>query len=211
MDGKYDSEVVSDVDMCMEDEVDSLDGVDLDGDVDMERDGDDAEKEDEAKEDEEEVEEEDEDEEEDQDEDDGTEPRTLGQREMVNTSADDVDTMIDNQPIVLPEQGQEMRDHTPRSQPPAPGPQPQTPEPHPQPQPPETHPLRGLEHLGLVTPQNPRPVVPTLRASEAAGNTSDVDVDVDMDQQRLIGLAGDHSLPDVPLPDARPHCLVREE
>ena len=59
------------------------------------------------------MEEEDEDEEEDQDEDDGKEPQTIGQGEMVNTSADDVDTIIDDQPIVLPEQGQEMREHTP--------------------------------------------------------------------------------------------------
>jgi len=36
---------------------------------------------------------------------------------MVNTSADDVDTMVDDEPIVLPEQGQETREHTPRPQP----------------------------------------------------------------------------------------------
>jgi len=29
-------------------------------------------------------------------------------REMVNTSADDVATMVDDRPIVLPERGQEM-------------------------------------------------------------------------------------------------------
>jgi hypothetical protein len=102
------------------------------------------------------VEEEDEDEEEDQDEDDGKEPRTLGQGEMVNTSADDVDTMVDDQPIVLPEQGQEMRKSSPRLQPPAPAPRPQTPEPRPRPQTPETHPVSGLEHLGLVRLQTPR-------------------------------------------------------
>ena len=39
--GEYDSEQDSDVDMCMEDDVDAPDGVDLDDDVDMERDGDD--------------------------------------------------------------------------------------------------------------------------------------------------------------------------
>jgi len=45
---------------------------------------------------EDEEEEEDEDEEEDKDEDDGKEPRTIGQGEMVNTSADGVDNMVDN-------------------------------------------------------------------------------------------------------------------
>jgi len=48
-----------------------------------------------------------------------------------------------------------------------------------------------------VTPQQPRPGVPTLRLAEAAGNTSDVDVD----QQLLGKSAGGHSLPDVTLPD----------
>jgi hypothetical protein len=204
-DGEYDSELDPDVDMRMEDDVDAPDGVDLDGDVDMERDGDDEEEEDEKKEDEEE-------EEVDEDEDDGKEPRTIGQGEMVNTSADDVDTMVDDQPIVLPEQCQEMREHTPRPQPPAPAPRPQTPDPGPRPRTPETHPLSGLEHLGLVTPQKPRPAVPTQREAEAAGNTSDVDVD----QQLLIESAGGDSLPDVPLPDvplpeARPDGSVGEE
>jgi len=204
-DGEYDSELDPDVDMRMEDDVDAPDGVDLDGDVDMERDGDDEEEEDEKKEDEEE-------EEVDEDEDDGKEPRTIGQGEMVNTSADDVDTMVDDQPIVLPEQCQEMREHTPRPQPPAPAPRPQTPDPRPRPRTPETHPLSGLEHLGLVTPQKPRPAVPTQREAEAAGNTSDVDVD----QQLLIESAGGDSLPDVPLPDvplpeARPDGSVGEE
>jgi hypothetical protein len=68
--------------------------------------------------------------EEEEDEDDGKEPRTFGQGEMVNTSADDVDTMVDDRPILLPEQGQEMR--KPRPQPAAPGQRAQTPEPHPQ-------------------------------------------------------------------------------
>jgi len=206
-DGEYDSEPDPDVDMRMEDDVDALDSVDLDGDVDMERDGDDDEEKDEEKEDEEVVVEEDEDEEEDQDEDDGKEPRTLGKGEMVNTSADNVDTMVDDRPIVLPEQGQEMREYTPRPQPP---------EPRPRPRIPETHPLRGLEHLGLVTPQKPRPAVPTLREAEVAGNTSDVDVDVDVDQQLQIESAGGDSLPDVPLPnvplpEARPDGSVGEE
>jgi hypothetical protein len=90
------------------------------------------------------VEEEDEDEEEDKDENDGKEPRTIGQGEMVNTSPDDADTMVDDELTVLPEQGQEMREHTPRPQPPAPAPWPHTPEPSPQPRTPETHTLSGL-------------------------------------------------------------------
>jgi len=49
---------------------------------------------------------------------------------MVNTSGDDADTLVDDEPTVLPEhgqemeQGQEMREHTPRPQPPAPAPRP---------------------------------------------------------------------------------------
>jgi len=201
-DGEYDSERDPHVHMPMEDDVDAPDGVDLDGDLDMERDGDNdeeeaEEEEDEEKEDEEVVEEENEDEEEDKDEDDGKEPRTIGQGEMVNTSADDADTMVDNEQTVLPEQGQEMRGHNPRLQPPVPAPRPQTPEPSPRPWIPETHTLRGLEFLGLVTPQKPCPGAPTLREAEAARNTSDVDVD----QQLHCKSAGGDSLPDVSLPD----------
>jgi hypothetical protein len=48
-----------------------------------------------------------------------------------------------------------------------------------------------------VTPQKPRPAVPTLREAEAAGNTWDVDVN----QQLRIESAGGDSLSDVPLPD----------
>ena len=199
-DGEYDWEHDSDADMRMEDDVDAPDSVDLDGNVDMERDGDDeeeedGEEEDEAKEDEEE------------DEDDGNEPRTIGQGVMVNTSADDVDTMVDDQPIVLPEQGKEIPEHTPRPQPLAPAPRPQTLESRPQPPTPETHPLSGLEHLGLVTLQKPRPAVPTLRQAEAARNTSDVDGN----QQLLIESAGGNCLPDVPLPKARLDGSVGEE
>jgi hypothetical protein len=210
-DGKYDSELDPDVDMRMEDDVDARDGVELDGDVDMERDSDDEEEEDEKKEDEEE-EEVDEDEEEDKDEDDGKEPRIISQGEMVNTSGDDVDTMVDDPQIVLPAQCQEILEHTPRPQPPVPAPWPQTPDPRPRPRTPETHPLSGLEHLGHMTPQKPRPAVPTQREPEAAGNTSDVDVD----QQLLIESAGGDSLPDVPLSnvplaEARPDGSVSEE
>ena len=157
------------------------------------------------------------DEEQDEDEDDGKKPRTIGQGEMVNTLADNVDTMVDNQPIVLPEQGQEMRQHTPWPQPPAPAPRPHTLEPYPRPQTPQTDPLGGLEFLGTVVPQQPCPAVPTLRKAEAAGNTPDVDVD----KQLLGELAGGDSIhmvclpdvphPDVPLPGARPDGLVGEE
>ena len=182
--------------LTMEDDVDAPDGVDIDGDVDMERDGED--KKDEEEEDEKEEEVVDEDEEE--DEDNGKEPRTIGQGEMVYTSADNADTMVDNGPTLLPEQGQEIREHTPQPQPPAPAPWPQTSERPLQPRTPETHTLSGLEFLGLVTPQKPRPVAPTLQEAEAAGNTSDVDV-----KQQLLGqsVCGD-SLPNGPLPDFPP-------
>jgi len=197
--GKYDSERDCDVDMRMEDDVDALDSIDLDGNVDMERDSEDEEDEEgeDEKEEEEVDEEEEEDEDEDEDEDNGKEPQTIGQGEMVNTSADDADTMVDNQPTVLPEQGHAMGQHTPWPQPPAPAPRPQTPEPRPRPQTPETHTQSGLEFLGLVTLQKPRPAVPPLREAEAAGNTSDVD----MEQQLLGESAGGDSLPDVPLLD----------
>ena len=58
----------------------------------------------------------DEEEDEDEDEDNGKEPRTIDQGEMVNTSADETDTMVDNQPTMLPDQGQEMHEHIPRPQ-----------------------------------------------------------------------------------------------
>ena len=66
--------------------------------------------------------------------------------------------------------------------------------------------------MGLVRPQTPRPAVPTAREAMAAGNTSDgvKDVHVDVDQQLLIESAGGDSLPDVPLPEARPDGSVRE-
>jgi len=77
----------------MEDDVDSPYGVDSDGDVDMERDVED--EEDEQEEDVMEVEVVDEDEEE-EEEDNDKEPRTIGQGEMVNTSAHDNYTMVDD-------------------------------------------------------------------------------------------------------------------
>jgi len=131
-DGQYDAEHDSDVDMCMEDEVNAPDGVDLDGNLVMDKDSDDEEEEDEEDEDRD-GEDEEEEEDEEEDEDAGKEPQTISQGEMVNRSADDVDTMVDNQPIVLPEQGQDMRELTPRPQPPGPASRLKTPEPHPQP------------------------------------------------------------------------------
>jgi len=165
-DGEYDSGHYSDVFVCMEDVVDALDGIDLDGDVDMEMDGDDEQEEDQEEEDEEEEDEEEEDEEEedeekeedeyedkDEDEDDGKESRTICQGEMVNTSPDDADTMVYNQGTMLPEQGQEMRENTPWLEPLAPALRPQTPEPCPPPQTPVTHPISGLKFLVPVTPR----------------------------------------------------------
>jgi len=226
-DGEYDSEHDSDVDKRTDDDENAPDGVELDSEVDMDSDGDDDEEEDEEEEDEEkvdeeEVEEEDEDEEEDKNEDDGKERRTIGQKVMGNTSADDVNTMVDNQPIVLPEQVQKMHELTLWPEPPASAPWPRTEEFHPRPRILETDPLRGHEHLGLVTLQKPRLTVPTLWEAEAAGNTSEVDVD----QQQLIHSASGHSLPNVPvsdvplsditlpnvpLPEARPDRSVGEE
>jgi hypothetical protein len=201
-DSEFDSALDPDVDMRMEADVGAPDGVELDGDVDMEREADD------------EVEEykQEEDEEEEQDGDDGKEPQTIAQGEMVNTSADDVDTMVDDQPIVLPEQGQEIRKNTTRPKPPAPAPRPQTPEPRPPPQTLEAHPLSGLEQLGLVTPQKPRPALPTLREVEVAGNTSDVDVNQQLQIESAVGDShSDVPLPDVPLPEVHPDGSVGEE
>jgi len=124
-DGKYDSVHDSDVDMCMENDVDALDGVELDGDVDMARDSDDEEEEDEEEENEEE---ENEDEDEDEDEDDGKEPRTIGQGEIDKSFVDHVDATVHNQPscylstvrkcVSIPQGKQPQtptHDHKPRS------------------------------------------------------------------------------------------------
>jgi hypothetical protein len=90
-----------------------------------------------------------------------------------------------------------MCEHTPPPQSASPAPQPQTTEPRPRPRTLETHPLSGLEHLGRMTLQKLYTAVPTFREARAAGNTSDVD----LDQQLLIELASDRSLPDVPPPN----------
>jgi len=68
---------------------------------------------------------------------------------MVNSSACNVDTIVDDEPNVLPEQGQEMREHAAWQQPPAPAQRPQTLKPHPQPRTPECYPLSGLEFFGV--------------------------------------------------------------
>jgi len=159
--------------MSVADDVDASDSTDSDGYVDMERDSDNEEEEDE----EEDYEQQEDEEEENEDEDDGKEPQPIGQGEVVNTLTDDVDTIVDNQPIALPEQGQEMRKHTRLPSAPDPALWPQTPEPHPLPPIPETHPLCGLGQLGLLTPQKLHPAVRALRESEAARNTSGVDVE----------------------------------
>jgi len=214
-DGEYDSDHSPDVDMHMEDDVDAPYGVDLNRNVDMERDDDDEEEEDEEEEDGEEEDEEEEDKEEEEDEDDGKEPWTIGQREMLNTPANAVDTMVDDQPTGLEEQGQEMNEHTPMLRPLAPVSRPHTLECCPPPETPETYPLSRLKLLGLGTTRKPRLVVPTLREAEETRNTSDVV----MDHQLLSETAGGDSLPDVPhpddplpddsIPEARMDCQIR--
>jgi len=197
LDSQYDSERESDVDMHMEDDVDALDGIDLDGDVDMEKDGEDKEDEEDKDETKDQEVDEDEKEDEDADEDNGKESRTIGHGEMGNTSADDADTMVDDQRTMLPKQGQEMSEHTPLQHHPAPAPRPQTPEPHPRPRTPETYTRNGLEILGLLMPLKPNPAAPTVWEAEAAGNTPDVDV-----EQQLLGKsAGGDSVRDVLLPN----------
>jgi len=204
-DGKYDSEHDSDGVKRLQDDVDAPHVVDLDGDVDIERDGYDEEEN--YTQEEYEKEEEDEDEEDDKDEDDSKEHQIMGQGEMVHALADNVDTMVDNQPITLPEKGQVMCEYTPRPEPPTPSPQPHTSEPHPRPRPPETHPLSGLEHLGLVTPQKSGAAVLTLRQAEAAWSTADVDVD-----KQLLGKSpGGISLPDDPQRDVPLHSAPLSE
>jgi hypothetical protein len=82
--------------MGMEDDMVAQDGVDSDSEMEINRDSGDEEEDDEEEEDQEK---------EDQDADDGKAPGTFGLGEMGNTSADVVDTMVDDQPIVLPMQG----------------------------------------------------------------------------------------------------------
>jgi hypothetical protein len=86
LDSEDNSEHDSVAEMRMEDDVDTPEGIDLHSVVHMESDSDDKEEEDM--------------EEEDENDDDGKEPWTIGQGEMVNSSADDVDTIVDDQPIL---------------------------------------------------------------------------------------------------------------
>jgi hypothetical protein len=113
----------------MEHDVDAPDVVDLDCNVAMEKESEDEEDEEEEDEKEKEVV----DEAEEEDEDNGKEPLTIGQGEMVNTSADDAYTMVDDKPTVQPGQGQEARKHTHPPHPLVCAPRPQTPEPPPTP------------------------------------------------------------------------------
>jgi len=73
-----------------------------------------------------------------------------------------------------------------------------------------------------VTPQKPRPVMPTLREAEAARNTTNLDVDHPLPIQSAAGAnlpdvappdvaLPDVLLPDVPLPEVRPDGSVGEE
>jgi len=101
---------------------------------------------------------------------------------------------------MLPDQGREMPKDPSWPHPLALAPLPLTLDPRPPPWTPETHTLSGPQNPGLVKPQNPRPVVPTLQEAEAASNTSNVDVD----QQLLWELPGGDIFPDVCLPDV---CL----
>ena len=108
-DTEYDSEHDTTVDLYIVVESDAPDSIDLDSNADMERDGDDKEEEDEEKEDKEDEDKDEEDEEEvkdeDNDDDDGKEPQTICQGEMVNTLANYVETMVDDQPIMLTRKG----------------------------------------------------------------------------------------------------------
>jgi len=119
----------------MEDDVEGPEGINSHGDVDMERDHDNAEEQDKQEDDGEEEDEqmEDEDEEEAKDEADGKEPRMIGQGDMLNILAQHVYTVVDNEPIVSPEQDQEMREITPWPQPVVPTLKPQTLKPSPRP------------------------------------------------------------------------------
>jgi hypothetical protein len=110
LDGEYDLEHYSDVDLHFEDDGVAPHSIDLPCDVNMDTNFvTDYEEEKE----EEEEQEEDVDKEKDVNEDDGKEPQTIGQGEMVNSSADAVDTSIDYQPGMIHKQGEEMCVHTP--------------------------------------------------------------------------------------------------
>jgi hypothetical protein len=159
--------------MHMEEDMDARGDVDLNSNEGMEKDSYDEEEEDEAEENAEEEDKDAEDgkeKEEDMDEDDDNKCRPIDQGEVVNTSADDVDTMGDDQPIEQSEPGQEMRMHTTWPQHLVHAPGPQTMEPRPRPPTLGTNLLCWPAHLGLVTPQQPRPVVLTQHKLSEPGN-----------------------------------------
>jgi len=106
--------------------------------------------------------------------------------------------MAGNQHIVLPEQGRQMREHTPQLQPPATATRRQIPQSSPRLMTPGTNQLCELEKLGFATAQRHRRPVPTLEESSAPGNTYDLDED-----QHL------HS--DEPGGDCRPDVHLRME
>jgi len=118
-DSEYDLEHHSDLDLHLEDDGEAPHSIDLPGDVNMEtKFVTDYEEEDE----EEEEQEEDVDKEKDVNEDDGKEPQTIGQEEMVNSSAHNVDTTSDHQAIMIRKQGKEMCEQTSWSEPLLPAP-----------------------------------------------------------------------------------------
>jgi hypothetical protein len=118
-DSEYDLEHHSDVDLHLEDDGEAPHSIDLPGDVNMETN---FVTDYEEEEEEEEEQEEDVDKETDVNEDVGKEPQTIGQEEMVNSSADAVDTTIDYQPVIIRKQGEEMCEHTPWQEPLLPAP-----------------------------------------------------------------------------------------
>jgi hypothetical protein len=152
LDGKYESELDPDVDMHMEDDVNTPDSVEIDCDVDLGRDSEDDEEEDEQEDDEKEEEEEDVNEEEKKDkeddkvEDDGEQPWTIGHGRMEYTSDDDVDTTVGQLPILLPLQGQVIPEHTQLPQPLAAATWRRCLDPTSRPRSPEIHLLTGLGH-----------------------------------------------------------------
>jgi hypothetical protein len=136
--------------------------------------------------------------------------------EMVNPSADDVYPLVDKGPSVLPDQGQEMHEHTPQPEAPVPTPWPEALEPCPGQQPPATHPLSRLHLLGLVMPQKPHTVVTTQGEAGVPRMSSAVDRELDREQQLLPKFPGGDRLPDtafrgIHLPDVASDCLVGNE
>ena len=105
-----------------------------------------------------------------------------GKREMVNSSADDANTIVDDEQTMLPEQGQEKCDHIRQLQLPAHTLRLKTPEPPTRPPTPQTHTLSGRVFLEVMTPYTYHPAAQSLREAEAAGNSLDFNV-----QQQIHG------------------------